>query len=334
MTALKSLVLLVAITMAAPEVHAEDERSHSVTGAEETEPLWIGADAKAAEFEALMEVADGLALRSIHYHTPPDRKADFAEASMRAYEKAIALNPQSAEAHLRAAMVSEEFQTAGNFPRKPALNRAIGHLEEFERLAPLDPRLPDQLFRRSILRTKRTGKDNLEKGVADYDAQLALLNQSDPLIRGALGNILSNRAELLMMLGRLEEAIAGYERALEFGSEITHGYGLAVALDRDGQGFRARQVARKYALMDRGNALREGTTFYVPAGEVFYYEAIRAEGVADYRLAEAAYRAFIQRLPRSQFVAQARKNLAAIKSKAASQPLRRPGAGFPIRRTF
>ncbi len=330
MTGLRSLLLFGALAVSAPHVQAEDEPS--VTGAEEKKSFWGAVDKKAAEFEALMEQADGLALRAIHYRTPYDRKEGFAEQAMRAYEAAIAINPKSAEAHFRAAMVSEGFQTRGNFPAPSALDRAIHHLEEFERLAPLDPRLPNVYFQRSILRTKRGGKDNLTKGVSDYNNELALLDLSDTSTRVQVGRILSNRAELLMMLGRLEDSILSYEQALDFGDDITHGYGLAVALDRDGQGYRARQVARKYALRDSGNALRMDGTFYVPAGEVFYYEAIRAESVSDYRLAASAYRAFLQRLPTSQFAEQARKNLAAIKSKAASQPVRRPN--FPIRRSF
>ena len=333
MSTFKTLLLASAIVLGAADAHAQQEPQG--LGIEETPSLWGTTDAKAEKFRAQMHEADELALRSMHYKTDPEDRADLAEEAMRAYEAASALNPASPEPHYRAAMVSNEFATERNFPAPSALDRAIAHLEAFERLAPLDSRLPGVYFQRSILRTKRDGKENLEKGVTDYDKQLALVDQSSPDNRLNIGRTLSNRAELLMMLGRLEEAIASYEQALEFSTEITHGYGLAVALDRDGQGFRARQVARKFAIMDPGNALTTNGTFYTPLGEIFYYEAIRAESLANYQLAETAYRAYLQRLPNAQFAAQARKNLEAIKPKAAAQPSPKRRPRLPvIRRPF
>tara|TARA_R110002073_G_scaffold241497_3_gene403342 strand:+ start:29419 stop:30417 length:999 start_codon:yes stop_codon:yes gene_type:complete len=332
MSIFKTLLLASAVVLGASDVHAQQEAQG--LGIEEKPSLWGATDDKAEKFRALMQEADDLALDSIQYDTPPQDRAGLAEKAMRAYEAASELNPESPEPHFRAAMVSNQFATEANFPAPRALDRAIAHLEAFENLAALDPRLPSVYFQRSILRTKRDGKENLEKGVADYESQLALIDQSAIEARVQTGIILSNRAELLMMLGRLEESIASYEQALEFGDAITHGYGLAVALDRDGQGFRARQVARKFALMDTGNALGVNGTFYTPAGEVFYYEAIRAESLANYRLAETAYRAFLQRLPNSQFAPQARKNLEAVKPKAKSQPAPKRPRLPVIRRPF
>ena len=295
-------------------------------GQDEPQNPWVIPDAKAKLYREKMAEADGLALRAYDYRTSFLDKRALAESALLAYEDAIKLNPKDPEPHYRAAQVSTDHQTRSPFPPRGQLDRAIAHFDAFEALAPNDPRLlgspglPGALFQRSILRTKRMGKRNIELGIADYDKQLMLIDQASPSNREVMGLILSNRAELLMMVGRLEESIEGYEQAIEFEDALTYGYGLAVALDRDGQGFRAREVARVYGLRDSADALQHGTAFYVPQGEVFYYVALRAEALADYRRAQAAYREFLRLVPASPFAARARQNLKALRDKAASQP--------------
>jgi tetratricopeptide (TPR) repeat protein len=123
-----------------------------------------------------------------------------------------------------------------------------------------------------------------------------------------------------MMLLDLKESIAGYERALSVHVDTVYGYGLAVALDRDKQGMRARAVAKTYAKSDSGNALERDGTFFVPPGERFYYVAMREEGLGDYRGAIKAYEDFLRLLPTSPWAEQARQNIKELRPKAAKQP--------------
>ncbi|MCP4449568.1 MAG: hypothetical protein GY811_30180 [Myxococcales bacterium] len=322
---LASCLAFVALPAAAAQA---EELSPTATKTGSSADFW-GVDAsQTAAFEARMTRADSLALLATDYETREIRRAALAARAMSEYEEALKLDPKSSEAHFRAALVSLRFLTAENVPPSRELRRLIVHLVAFEELAPSDPRLTSLLFARSLARTKLIGQGgdsrDLERAIGDYDKHLALLDQSNSWVRNRMSTTLSNRAELLMMLGRLEEAITGYEEAIAIEASISYGYGLAVALDRDGQDFLARDVARTYALLDPSDALTQGGTFFVPQGEIHYYQALRAESIANYRTAKTAYEAFLVRLPRSRFAAKARKNLQAIRSKAASQPRPKP----------
>jgi tetratricopeptide (TPR) repeat protein len=311
MSNLRRILLLSLIVLASSQ--AREARANEPS-------FWAVPDAQEQLYEKKMAEADRLALMAVHYETARSRRKGLADRALAAYEEAARASPTRAEPHYRAAYLSTEFQTKSPFARETELERAIAHFEKFEELAPLDARLPDALFQRSLLRTKRGRKRDIELGIEDYDKELALIDQVSESRRNSMSTILSNRAELSMMLGDLEEAIIGYQKAIEFEDGITYGYGLAVALDRDGQGYRAREVMRDYALRDSGNALLREGTFFVPDGEIFYYMALKAEALSDYRQAQMAYRAFLQNVPQSRYIARARQNLAAIASKAAAQP--------------
>ncbi len=305
---------------------------HTASASADEASFWKPPSVKADRYRQQMALGDRLARAASHYRlegigrqlTEKTERWALADQALLAYEEAIKVDPQKAEPHFRAGALSTQFQTSEDFPSKSELERAIAHFDAFEALAPLDARLPDVLFSRSLLHTKRGGKRHIEQGIADYDAQLALIDQATAMGRSSTSTILSNRAELHMMLGRLEEAIIGYEEAIAFEDNITYGYGLAVALDRDGQGFRARKVARDYALRDNRNALHRDGTFFVPAGEIFYYIALRAEGLGQYAQAQAAYGEYLRRLPGSLFAGRARKNLAVVKKKKPPRAKRRP----------
>lgn len=245
----------------------------------------------------------------------------LARKALASYEEAARAAPTNEEPNYRAGEVLNAFMLDSNVSPPSALDRAIEHWRQFEKKAPLDPRLTTILDSRSISLTKRGGKQNLLAAVADYDRQLELIDQSSDDRRVSVARLLSNRAELHMMLSDLKESIAGYERALSVHVDTVYGYGLAVALDRDKQGMRARAVARTYAKSDSGNALEREGTFFVPLGERFYYVAIREEGRGDYRAAIRAYDDFLRLLPTSPWAQQARKNIKDLKPKAAKQPV-------------
>lgn len=321
--------LLIALLLAFPQVasaqavaplHPDPDFS-DVT---ERPIFWTVETEEETEYRQLMNRGDQLFAEAVN---PEDtrgnrERSQYAELAMLAYEAASRLAPQRPEPHARAAFVSRKFQTENPYSTPSAIDREIAHLDALERLAPGAPEWASSLyFRRGILHTMRNKPLNLEKGVLDYERGLELTDQSDPDQRSHVATTISNQAEVLMMLGRLEESIAGYQRAVDLTGALTQGFGLAVALDRDGQGFRARQVARRFALLDRSNVLNpnnNGTFFFVPRGEVFYYVALRAEGLGDIDVARRAYEGFIMHVPRSRYIKQARANLKALGAKAKS----------------
>ncbi len=315
--------------------------------------LWESASEQDGEYATLLAKGDALAkaagksrekamnLRhgpsgtTLRSTAAEDRAKNFARRAVDAYEAAAKAKPTMEEPHYRAGEVLLAFIIDDIVPPPSGLDRAIKHWRDFEKKAPLDPRLISILDHRSISLTKRGGKKNLEAAVSDYDYQLDLIDQSSDSRRVSISRLLSNRAEIHMMLGQLTKSIAGYEKALTFHTDTTYGYGLAVALDRDKQGVRARATAKTYAQSDASNALLRNGTFFVPPGEVNYYLGIRAEARGEYRAAQAAYNEFIRLLPRSPWVHQARANLKGLAPKAAKQPIvkvkRTTTKGFPWR---
>lgn len=196
---------------------------------------------------------------------------------------------------------------------------------EFEKRAPLDPRLADSLFSRAILRTKlvKSAKDPkplLEGALADYRA---LLDRADGLTISAPEQIWGNLAETYMMLGRLEEAIEAYHIALRLGGDSSTAYGLAVALDRDGSPAEALDVIRaqsEQAFVQYRSRFARGEIFYVPDGEEFYYLALVYEAWDRIPNALEFWRQFVRSGAHPQFQARAKQHIDALQAKIKAQP--------------
>jgi tetratricopeptide (TPR) repeat protein len=123
-----------------------------------------------------------------------------------------------------------------------------------------------------------------------------------------------NAAEALMALGRLDEAIQRYRRALSYGSDQLFYWGLAVALDRDEQISRSQQ-ALKTALGSNGKGMRrlsDSGVFFIPAGDIHYYRGLGYLGLREHAKAKAEFEAFMRKLPKSQWSARVRAHLAAL----------------------
>ncbi len=276
----------------------------------QAEERWL-EPAAASPYAAFMKQGDALS-ESASKHWPRETRRAIVLTSLAtdAYLKAVESDPTQGDPHYRIAALTHAYLTYHN-NSSPAhlLRREIEHYNLFEKKSPLDSRLESVWFRRAIARTKLGGKASLSAGVDDYDHHLATIDVSSSLRQRTAALTHGNRAELLMMLGRLPEAIAGYEQALAFNDSSSTGYGLAVALDRDGQNTRARQVAGLYARGDVGNSLLQPNIFFVPSGEVYYYIAIRAEGLGSSRMAVIAYRKFLELVPNSMYADKARANI-------------------------
>lgn len=275
---------------------------------------WSPPAGAAADYAAAMRAADALAERAALLHrADKDGARRLAERAIQAYERAAEAAPGRAEPHYSAAeLLYSHFASDERTFDSRRGQRAVQHWEAFERLAPLDPRLGQVLFHRSIVYTKLGGQRNYERAQADYRRQLGLLDvtRDGP---GLIAMVLSNAAEILMAMGELDQAIEFYQRAIELEDRPLYGYGLAVALDRDGQGAKAREVMLARAQSDQLRALSEQGVFFVPDGDVHYYYALGHEALGDARTAIAHYERFLDIPATSRFHERARDNLAVLR---------------------
>jgi tetratricopeptide (TPR) repeat protein len=206
------------------------------------------------------------------------------------------------------------------FDRKRA-QQVIDAWNEFEKRAPLDPRLSvhlgetEILFKRAILETKLISKDHLEAAARDYEKILA---RSDTGVDGSDDTVWSNLAETYMMLGRLDDAIDMYQEAIRRGPSTSTMYGLAVALDRDERSEAAREVIQSQgmvALQAFHDSVMRGRTFFVPRGEEYYYFALAHEAFDDVDEAIEYWQKYIQSGAHPEFQPRAKAHLAALAAK-------------------
>ncbi len=257
--------------------------------------------------------------------SPLQRKALVGQAQ-KAYELAIAAQPQRGEPHYRLGeLLYNHYLTGQRLFSRRAAEQVIEHWLAFERLEPLDPRVTSVLFERALLRTRLATDDDLRAGIADYETLIRRtdLNALEPELASIwLGNL----AEMYMMVGDLDASVSLYQRSMTYFAKASNAFGLAVALDRDGQGAKAREVMLTYAdgsgFRQFQRDLREGEIFFVPPGEELYYLALGFEATGAYREAIVHYRKFIASGAHPQFQARARDNAAYLEKRLAEGSLR------------
>lgn len=205
--------------------------------------------------------------------------------------------------------------------------RGIDHYTRYLASKPADTRTRGVLFRRSILYSKRAlgladYAPDFRRAIADYDRQLAILDSetNDSATNGNLATTLSNAAELHMGVGQLDRAIDLYVQSIATEPEALYLFGLAVALDRDGQRLRAFEVMRQAIETDKPNHegdcnLNRDGVFFVPDGDKSYYLALRAEVLGKYAEARRHYQVFLNRLGGGRYADLARAHLADLRGK-------------------
>jgi tetratricopeptide (TPR) repeat protein len=203
-------------------------------------------------------------------------------------------------------------------PRRRDL--VIDAWDEFERLAPLDPRVGEILLKRAILNTKAvngsaTDRKHLESTARDYQAALDRIDG----LAGGRGDeqMLGNLAETYMMLDRLDDAIATYVRAIAVGAaRVSTVYGLAVALDRDGSGDQA--IRRIQAHGPEGfeafsRDYQRRSVFFVPEGEADYYFGLLNEAFGNNSVALDHWNRYLASGAHPEFQPRAREHIAALR---------------------
>lgn len=245
----------------------------------------------------------------------------FAARAIAHYERAVGLTSTPATAHHRAGRVLYRYYVA--LPDELDAKRAqqvLDHWNEFERLAPRDPRVRDMLFDRALVYTKLGGDDNYELAIADYHR---LMDTSDPAGHdpSAVATWYSNCAEILMAVGRLDEAVDYYETSLSYTESALYAYGLAVALDRDGREEKARDLMARFARYDMGDddqpmgRLRDSSVFFVPDGEIHYYYALGYEALGQPDIALDQYRIFARKARGSRYVPRAEQHIRRLEKR-------------------
>lgn len=305
---------ILAIAMAAAALLA-------LPGALVADELWRPDAPRFDDYDRAMMMGDSHAIKAIeikHSRISGTRRRarDYSTVVARAvaaYEEAARLRPDAAEPHYRAAEViyNHQLDESPNAPLlvdHAAAKRALAHWRTFEELAPLDPRATDTLFRRAIVNTKLATEDSLNNAIDNYET---LLGRSDLASMWAtnVGTWLSNLAETYMMVGRLDDAVVMYRRALEYSNRPLYGYGLAVALDRAELGELAREIMLSYAVGDRLRALDEDGIFFVPEGERYYYLALGYEALGELDQAIGHYQLFLDSGAHPRFQPRARDNI-------------------------
>jgi tetratricopeptide (TPR) repeat protein len=263
----------------------------------------------------------------------PRRYRERRNLAHEAYVKlagALVRRPRDTEANYLAAELIYHWELYETGHRTEWLDRGIDHYSKYLANKPTDTRVRSALFNRSLLYSKRAlgQKDfvaDFRRAIADYDRQLAMLDDdtTDAGQRGDLATILSNAAELHMGIGELDRAIEQYVQSLEIEPRALYRFGLAVALDRDGQRLRAAEVMHEAINGDSVNAEgvceldREGV-FFVPDGDKSYYLALRAETLGKYAEARRHYQVFLNKLGDGRYARVARANMAALRGKRDS----------------
>ncbi len=256
------------------------------------------------------------------------------EMGISEYRLAAEARPREAEPYFRIGTVLNSFFiecTPGIITCDTAASMAhaletVQAWDTFETKAPLDPRVNEMLFERAIIRTKLlmitpsgspTAKQYLEAAARDYQA---LVDRRDGTtsVGASRYSVLGNLAETYMMLGRLDEAVAAYQQAVNLGGTTSVRYGLAVALDRD-----EREAEAKELIVDQGlsaqqqfmRELQEKQIFFVPKGEEFYYFALISEAFDQNAAALTYWNAYLQSGAHPEFQPRAKQHLEALRKK-------------------
>jgi tetratricopeptide (TPR) repeat protein len=258
-----------------------------------------------------------------------DYLAETARAALGAYEKALEIGPETVELHYRAYLAavllieSHEGILAGY---KEAYLAVVRHIEDVRRLSPLDNREDEFSYEAGIAYSKLgalggpEADGHFEHGIREYERFRSV--DGNQLTSDLLAPTYSNEAELLMAVGRLDEAIANYRISIELNPmEPLNYFGLAVALDRNGEWSKAVEAMTLASEHGHGvERLKDATVFFVPSGDIHYYYALFHQVRGDAGLAAMEYRRFLERCHDSKYAARAKAHLGELGQGTGDAP--------------
>ncbi|MSP16756.1 MAG: hypothetical protein EXR73_09140 [Myxococcales bacterium] len=249
-----------------------------------------------------------------------------ARLAVAAYEAALALAPAPGDDLDDVDLHHRLFVATVYLPDAEARWRlALTHFDAMRAGDPRDPRetdlLPDVCTALSKLAAHGgPGTDEvLERAVREYATWRARTDETDPQLADNIAMNASNTAELLMALGpeRLPEALALYAESVAlYPGEPLGWYGLAVAADRDGQVERGESAMRRALELDpRMRRLTAAGVYFVPHGDLRYYEGLAHQVAGRNAAARDAYRAFLAEGKTTRYGARARAHLTELRAR-------------------
>ncbi|HEX4423239.1 MAG TPA: hypothetical protein VH165_35255 [Kofleriaceae bacterium] len=283
-------------------------------------------------YDAALADGDTATMTSTLQSASPQAKIEAVRRAEAAYRAAAEARPRESEPYFRIGNLvyqtyfeCEQALTILCDPVYATPKRAeivIDAWDEFERRVPLDPRVGEILLRRAILNTKLvnglpTDHARLESAARDYRAAI---DRSDGLL-GTRGDeqLLGNLAETLMMLNQLDDAIATYLQAVTVGAaRVSTVYGLAVALDRNGEGeqaLRRIQGQGEIGLESFTTEFMRQAVFFVPAGESHYYFALANEAFGNDGAALGYWNLYLASGAHPEFQPRAREHVEQLRKR-------------------
>jgi tetratricopeptide (TPR) repeat protein len=296
--------------------------------------------ARQEAYDAAMRQADERALQASANNVSYKTTKLLLQLAIESYQAAAAARPAAAEPYYRIGTLLYSFYfdcdevprsvtsllcSPTSFNRERA-KQVIEAWDAFETRAPLDPRLSvgafgetQILFKRAILHTKLATKTDLEAAAVDYEKIMARHDGSD-----ASEQVLGNLAETYMMIGRMEDALETYRQAVRSGSDTSTWYGYAVALDRDESTRQALEIIRSLGRGQRDAFFAQvasGRTFFVPAGEKYYYFALADEAFGFDDSAIDNWTKYIASGAHPEFQPRAKAHLKALSGHKKRKPV-------------
>lgn len=255
---------------------------------------------------------------------PPRTVAfDPAREALKAYERALELGPDDGDIHYRALTAAKLIADENGICHacRDGYEAVVRHIDALRRIDPQDVREVEYAWEMALALSKLgalggpDAQQHFERAVDEYERWRRMIDETDPAVAQMLSTCYANAAEVLMAVGRLDEAIAKYQMAVELNPIEALGYfGLAVALDRDGQWEKTAATMKEGLSRPDGlRRLEDPNVFFVPEGEIYYYFALahQVQG-ADPAMVNAEYQRFLSRARASKYAARAREHMAEL----------------------
>ena len=245
------------------------------------------------------------------------------EKALELFEEALKLHGDDPDLHYAAYWAAQGYMSDRSKRRHEAV---IAHIDALQRLRPihadglsLAANYVEALGRLAWL---SHGAEARKLFAQCADAYAPLLARLQEYLGGAVDGdtTYSNAAEVMMAAGRLDEALVYYRRSVATGpTRALNQYGLAMALDRAGEGESALRTMREAIRLDTAHILATGDlddsgVYFVPRGDKLAYEALAAEAEGRRGDAARAWRRFLEEALDAQpaYKVRARQHLKAL----------------------